>query len=253
VPRFRYIFLLLTILPIVGCATVQGGPGGDEHDPLEHLNRSIYQFNSDFDTVILRPVAEGYQKYVPRPVNDSVSNFFGNLDDFITLINDLLQFKFAQAAADSSRLFWNTTIGVLGLFDVASHMDLPKHNEDFGQTFGYWGIDPGPYLVLPFLGPSNLRDGAGLLTSANWRIHPLYWIDDDSLFWSAVALRGVDLRAGLLRTTRVLDQVAVDEYVFVREAYLQQRQNLIYDGNPPMPEFEMFEDELPPEEPKGLK
>lgn len=232
---------------MTGCASIQKGPERDAHDPFEPVNRAIYQFNSDFDRDILRPVAEGYQKYVPKPINNSITNFFGNLDDFITLLNDLLQLKFHQAASDSARLVWNTTVGIFGLFDVASHMDLPKHNEDFGQTFGYWGIGPGPYLVLPFFGPSNLRDGTGMLVSYNWDIHPLYWIEDDVVFWSVVALRGVDTRAGLLRATRLLEQAGADEYTFLREAYLQQRLNLVYDGNPPLPDFDMFEDgDVPP-------
>lgn len=228
---------------MAGCSGMQER---DEHDPLEPLNRSIYEFNSDFDSSLLRPIAEGYKKVIPEPVNDSISNFFGNLDDFVTLINDLLQFKFTQAVSDSSRLVWNSTVGILGLFDVASHMGLPKHEEDFGQTFGHWGIGPGPYLVLPFFGPSSLRDSAGLLTSANWNIHPIYWIEDRTTFWGAVALRGVYLRAGLLHTTQVVEQVSLDEYLFVREAYLQQRQNLVYDGDPPIPDFFMFEDENEP-------
>ncbi len=244
----RLLPLLLILLMVTGCASVNGA--ADKRDPFEGFNRSVYQFNDDFDRAILKPAAEGYQKIMPRFANDGVSNFFSNLDDFYVLLNDLLQFKFKQANSDLQRVVWNSTAGLLGLIDVATRMDLPKHNEDFGQTLGYWGVGPGPYLVLPFLGPSTVRDGSGM--AANWylKTHPLYHVEHEPTLWSATALRVIDTRAGLLRASKVMETAALDEYVFLRDAYLQQREHLVYDGNPPNADFEMFDDELlEPDEP----
>jgi len=164
------------------------------------------------------------------------------------LINDLLQLKGRQAASDFSRLVWNSTVGLFGLIDVATPMDLPKHNEDFGQTLGYWGVGSGPYLVIPFLGPSSLRDGAGMVVDY-YELDPIYQqIDDYHTRLAVLGLKVVDTRANLLRASRILDQAALDPYIFLREAYLQRRENLVYDGNPPPPDFGEFDD-LPPDEP----
>ena len=142
-----------------------------------------------------------------------------------------MQLKFEQAAQDLSRFVWNTTAGLFGLIDVATHMDLPKHNEDFGQTLATWGVGDGAYLVLPFLGPSNVRDTTGLV--ADWQIDPVLEIEDDETYWSLIALRAVDKRASLLEATRIMEKSGIDPYVFMRNAYFQLRENQIYDGNPP--------------------
>lgn len=234
-PRPQRTILLLLALLLGGCASVSGPP--DERDPWESFNRGAYAFNDDFDRAILRPLAEGYEEVVPQPVNDGISNFFSNLDDVVVLFNDLLQLKFRQAAEDFSRLTWNTTVGLFGLIDVATPMGLRKHNEDFGQTLGYWGVGTGPYLVIPFLGPSTLRDGAG--TVVDWKTNPLDRAEDDTTYYGAVVVRAVDTRAGLLRASRVMEQAALDPYIFLRDAYLQRRENLVYDGNPPAPEFDL--------------
>lgn len=243
---FKLISLLLLGLIASGCATVQGPL--DESDPWEGLNRSVYEFNDGFDRHILKPVSEGYNEVVPAPVNNGISNVFSHVDDVLVIINDVLQLKFEQTLSDVSRFAFNTVFGLFGIFDVATHMDLPKHNEDFGQTLGYWGVGSGPYLVLPFLGPSTLRDGTGLV--ADWQVDPVMQIENETQKWATVSLKAVDTRAGLLRASRILDTAALDRYVFLRDAYLQRRNNLVYDGNPPMDELDDFdpfaEDEFDP-------
>lgn len=232
--RLSLLSVLLFSLVLQGCATVDGAT--DPEDPFESFNRAMYSFNDTLDKAVLKPVAQGYDAALPAPVNKGVSNFFSNLDDVVVIFNDLLQFKLAQAVSDTARVFFNTTIGLLGLVDVATAMDLPKHDEDLGQTLGYWGLDTGPYLVLPFLGPNNIRDTVGLVGDAY--VDPLNDITPDGTRTGLVVLEGIDTRAGLLSAGKVLKEAALDEYLFVRDAYLQRRQNLVYDGNPPKPKFD---------------
>lgn len=233
--RLRLLLsVLLFSLILQGCATVEGPT--DPEDPFESFNRAIYSFNDTLDKAVLKPVAQGYNAALPDPVNKGVSNFFSNIDDVVVVFNDLLQLKIGQAASDTARLLINTTIGILGLIDVASAMDLPKHDEDLGQSFGYWGIGTGPYLVLPFLGPSDIRDTVGLVGDAY--VDPLNEITPDGTRTGLVLLEGVDTRAGLLGASKVLKEAALDEYLFVRDAYLQRRQSLVYDGDPPKPTFD---------------
>lgn len=235
---FTHLRLLLSVLlfslVLQGCATVEGPT--DPEDPFESFNRAMYTFNDTLDKAILKPVAQGYNAALPNPVNKGVSNFFSNIDDIVVIFNDLLQLKIEQAVSDTARVFFNTTIGLLGFVDVASGMDLPKHDEDLGQTFGYWGISTGPYLVLPFLGPSDIRDTVGLIGDAY--VDPLNDITPDDTRTGLLLLEGVDTRAGLLSASKVLKEAALDEYLFVRDAYLQRRQNLVYDGDPPKPSFD---------------
>lgn len=232
----RSFAILLYLLLGSGCASVQVA---DERDPFEGFNRAAYAFNDDLDRALLKPLASGYQRVVPGPVNNSISNFFSNLGDVAVLANDLMQLKFEQTLSDLARITFNTTFGLAGLFDVATPMDLPKHNEDFGQTLGRWGVASGPYLVLPFLGPSTVRDGVAL--PVDWELDPLYDIEDNNTRWGAIGLRLVDIRAGLLRASRILDTAALDPYTFMRDAYLQRRQNLVYDGNPPASAIDSFD------------
>ncbi|MEN8170263.1 MAG: VacJ family lipoprotein [Pseudomonadota bacterium] len=241
--------LPLTLIYLItsGCATIQGPT--EEKDPLERFNRTVYEFNDGFDRLLLKPVAEGYEAAIPAPVNNRISNIFSHIDDVIVIINDILQLKFEQTISDIGRFTFNSTFGLFGLFDVASHMELPKHNEDFGQTLGHWGLGSGPYLVLPILGPSTLRDGSGLLV--DWQLDPIAHIEGTPERWGTITLEAVDTRAGLLRASRILDTAALDRYVFLRDAYLQRRNNLIYDGNPPTDEMDDFdpfaEDDFDPE------
>lgn len=225
----RLLTLLCGCILLSACATVNGP--GDERDPLESLNRSIFNFNEGFYDYILDPVTETYQDIAPRPVQTGVSNFFNNIDDLFVLVNDLLQFKFAQAASDLGRFLFNTTAGIFGIFDVATYMDMPKHHEDFGQTLATWGVGNGPYLVLPFLGPSTLRDTGGLYADSTY--DPILDIKDNEARWGVIGVKAVDTRAGLLKANRIANKSGVDKYNFIRDAYLQHRQSLVYDGNPP--------------------
>ena len=227
--------LALAGLLLGGCAS-----NGERYDPLEPLNRGIYQFNDAVDKAVLKPVATGYQEVVPTPVRTGVGNFFSNLDDVIVVANDLLQFKLAQAASDTGRVVFNTTFGVLGVFDVATGWDLPKHDEDLGQTLGYWGLGNGPYLVLPLLGPSTLRDSVGLAGDSH--VDPLWNVNDVPTRNSGEAVKAVDTRARLLSAEKVVEEAAIDKYVFIRDAYLQKRRSLVYDGSPPREEMPETED-----------
>lgn len=222
--------LLAAALTLTGCATTDP-EFADPRDPYEDFNRAVFSFNTALDEAILRPIGRGYNAIVPEPVNQGVSNFFNNIDDVTSAVNNLLQFKVERALSDVSRVAINTTIGVGGLFDVATNLDLPRYDEDFGQTLGTWGVASGPYVVLPILGPSSGRDTVG--TVVDWFTDPITYLEDDTLRWSLRGLDLVDTRADLESASRVLDQAAIDPYSFVRDAYLQKRESAVYDGNPP--------------------
>lgn len=219
-----------------GCASSRIAADEEVYDPLQPVNRAMYSFNDGLDKVLLKPAAQAYQTVTPEIVDTGISNFFSNLDDVVVLANDILQLKFEQSLSDASRIVFNSTFGLGGLIDVASHMDLPKHNEDFGQTLGYWGLGGGPYLVLPVFGPSNLRDGLGL--AVDMQTNPLSQLSPESHQYALTGLNIVDTRADLLRVERALAGSEIDPYISRRDAYLQRRQNLIHDGNPPRPRFE---------------
>ena len=231
--RICALLLVCASILLSSCAAVTAP---DKRDPWESFNRSVDAFNQGFDRSIARPVAETYKNYTPDTVQTGVSNFFSNLNDIIVTLNDLLQFKFTQAAQDLSRFAFNTTAGLFGLIDVSSHMGLPKHNEDFGQTLASWGVGSGPYVVLPFLGPNTVRSSTGI--AADWQVDPVYTITDTTARWSAIVLRAVNTRASLLEATNIMEKSGIDPYVFMRNAYLQHRNSLIYDGNPPAPKVE---------------
>lgn len=220
--------LTAAMLFSAGCAT--RGPSSPG-DPLEPLNRAVYEFNDKADKYVAKPVAQVYEKVLPGFVQTGIRNFFGNLGDVVNFVNNVLQLKFTAASRDSVRVVSNTVFGGLGFVDVAGMRGVTRSNEDFGQTLGYWGMGPGPYLMLPFLGPSTFRDGAGRLVDT----YPdLLWkYPDVPVRNTAALIRLIDLRASLLPTERVFEQAAVDRYAFLRDAYLQRRLNLIYDGNPP--------------------
>ncbi|HZM35779.1 MAG TPA: VacJ family lipoprotein [Burkholderiales bacterium] len=225
--------LLSLVFLVTGCATTGEG---DPRDPFEGLNRGVYRFNETFDNIVARPAATAYRDFVPRGVRDRVRNFFSNLSDPLIAINNLLQGKVNEALDDGWRFILNTTVGLAGIHDVATDLGLEKHNEDFGQTFGRWGADPGPYLVLPILGSSTLRDGIGL--AADWYADPLGEIRPINLRNTVVVVRGVQIRADLLEAGRLLEEAALDKYVFQRDAYLQRRRSLVYDGRPPRERFD---------------
>ena len=194
-------------------------------DPLIDVNRSIYAFNEAFDGVIVKPVTKTYDFIVPDLAKRGVSNFFNNLDDVNVVFNDLLQLKMRNAMHDSGRLVINTTIGIGGLFDVASGMGFYKNYEDFGQTLGYWGMNSGPYLVVPFLGTSTVRDAIGFIP--DYLMNPIFWLDDEATRHSLYALDTVDTRLSFMAAESM---ISGDEYIFVRDAYLSRREYLVADG-----------------------
>lgn len=226
---FYKLALLLLLSVMTGCASVPGGP--TEGDPFESYNRAMFSFNEALDDNILYPIADGYDRVMPGPVKTGVSNFFNNIDDLFVIINDILQFKFKQALQDTSRVFFNSTIGLFGLIDVATPMGMPKHNEDFGQTLAVWGVGKGPYVILPFFGSRTLRGVGGFALESYY--DPVYTIQDVPSLYGTVTVRVIDDRYHLLKAGRIVDKAALDKYSFIRDAYLQNRLNLIYDGNPP--------------------
>ena len=205
--------------------------GPTREDPFEPVNRVSYKVHEVVDGRIIKPVAQAYADYTPKPVRLAVSNFFGNIDDMFSVINDMLQGKGDKAGNDLGRVITNTGFGVLGLIDVAGSAGIPKGNEDFGQTFGFWGIPQGPYLFIPVFGPTTVRDGSGTLIRAY--ASPVNYIDDTPTRTALWALNLVDLRASALQTENLLNQAALDPYTFIRRSYLQRRQYLVYDGKPP--------------------
>lgn len=205
-------------------------------DPFESVNRVVFSFNDRLDRFVFRPIASGYAAVVPAPVRRVAGNFFSNLGEPATAINDVLQMKLRHGAADTARFVFNSTLGVAGLFDVASMMGLEKRDEDFGQTLAYYGVGEGPYLVVPFLGPSNLRDISG--TAVDSFADPIVRHDESRESNSLMAARAIDARANLLGADNVLSSISTDKYLFVREAYRQSRWNDLYDGNPPEYDFE---------------
>lgn len=211
-----------------GCATTSGG---DPRDPAEGFNRGVFAFNEGLDKAVVRPVAVAYDAVLPTQVRTGVTNVFDNVADVFIAVNNLLQGKPADAVTDAARFVFNTTFGVLGIFDVATWMGLEKHDEDFGQTFGRWGADPGPYLVLPVFGPRNVRDGAGLVL--DMAVDPVGNVESIPTRNSLTAIRLVNTRANLLPADQVIEAAALDKYSYLRDAYLQRRRALVFDGRPP--------------------
>jgi phospholipid-binding lipoprotein MlaA len=229
------IALLSASLSLTGCSAIPGMSNySQQKDPFETFNRGVYNFNDTVDRAVVKPVAQGYDKVMPNPAKTMVSNFFSNLDDVVVTVNDLLQFKFKQAASDGSRVLFNTTFGLFGLINITEK--LPKHNEDFGQTLGHWGVPSGPYLVLPVLGPSSIRDGTGLYADSFSSV--ISNTDHVPTRNSAWAVKGLNTRAGFLEQEKVMDEAVIDRYSFMRDAYLMRRQNLVYDGSPPRIRFD---------------
>jgi phospholipid-binding lipoprotein MlaA len=225
--RFKSAFaVILAVGLLSGCAT-----SGNSKDPVEGFNRAMFSFNEGVDTVLIKPVAQGYDAVLPNPVKTGVTNFFGNIADFFIGVNNLLQGKPTQAASDLGRVVVNSTVGLLGVVDWASDMGMEKHEEDFGQTFGRWGVGDGAYVVLPIFGPRTVRDTAGLIVDSV--ADPVGNIDHVPTRNTLLALRIIDTRADLLPADKVIEEAALDKYSYVRDGYLQQRRSLIHDGNPP--------------------
>ncbi len=236
------------LLLLQACATVPGGAnvGVDPRDPWERWNRGVYGFNDAVDSTVLKPVATAYQKVVPSIVRRGVDNFFGNFGDAWSMVNNLLQGKVENGLRDMFRVTTNTVFGLGGLLDIATEMRLDRQGEDFGQTLGYWGVGSGPYVVLPLLGPSTLRDTSAL--PLDTYVSPNLVVNDSAAKAGLTTLGVVNLRANLLGASRMLDDVALDKYNFTRDAYLQRRRNQVFDGNPPPEAEERFD--LPEAQPK---
>jgi phospholipid-binding lipoprotein MlaA len=226
---------------MTGCAHNQSLKS--DPDPFEPFNRKVYGFNEGFDRYFMKPVAKGYKAVTPEPAEQGVSNFYANLSDFTTAFNDFLQLKFWDGVTDSGRFLINSTVGIVGLVDVASQMGLKKHNEDFGQTLGRWGVPSGPYLMIPFLGPSTVRDGPALIVDF-YTSPQTYFVDDVALRNSLWALDFINKRAELLSLDAVLDDVAYDKYDLLRDAYLTRRKYLVTDGKSQQQETDDLMNEL---------
>ena len=211
-----------------GCAT---GPNANPADPFEPLNRQVSRFNDTLDDAVLRPVATAYRQVLPSPVRSGVNNFFGNLSDVWSFANSVAQLKLQNSAETFMRVNVNTFFGLGGLLDVATETGLNRHNEDFGQTLGRWGVPSGPYLVLPLLGPSTVRDAAALILDIQG--DPVNYINDIPVRNSLYFLRLVDIRSNLLRVSQLLGDAALDKYTFTRDAFLQRRRYEIHDGDLP--------------------
>jgi len=237
--------LLLTgALVLSGCAS--SGANQTPGDPFEGYNRAMFSFNDGVDRAVLKPVATAYKDVTPSFVQTGVSNFFGNIGDVWTMINNFLQGKVENGLNDFMRIALNTTFGFGGVLDIASEAGLQKHNEDFGQTLGTWGVSSGPYVVLPLLGPSTLRDTAGL--PADIYGNPWTYVTPVDVRNTGAVVRVVDQRATLLGATNLMEEAALDRYSFMRDAYLQRRQSLVYDGNPPpapLPDYDLDDDGQP--------
>lgn len=226
----KHCLPLVAAIALTGCAV-----NGDPRDPLEPMNRAIHNFNEGLDRTVLKPVAKGYQAVTPQFAQTGIRNFFANLDDVTVIANDILQLKLEQTTRDFLRLSVNSTFGMFGLLDVASEMELHKHNEDFGQTLGRWGVGSGPYLVLPVLGSSDLRDTLGYAVDSKYTDLVRNY-DNVSTRNPVLVLRVVARRADLLEAKQAVDEAALDNYEFTRDFYLERRKSLVYDGKPPRDE-----------------
>ncbi|MDM0051902.1 VacJ family lipoprotein [Variovorax sp. J22R115] len=224
----RWALAASALILMTGCAT---GPNANPADPFEPLNRQVSRFNDTVDDAVLRPVATVYQRVLPSPIRTGVNNFFGNLSDVWSFVNSVAQLKMQDSAQTFMRVNVNTVFGLGGILDVATEAGIDRHTEDFGQTLGRWGVPSGPYLVLPLLGPSTVRDTAALAVDVQGDLISV--IGDIPVRNSLYALRLVDLRSNLLRASQLLEDAALDRYTFTRDAFLQRRRNEVHDGNLP--------------------
>ena len=224
-PRMPGLAAIAAALLLTGCATQ------NPQDPLEGYNRTVFRFNDAVDRTVLKPTATAYKNATPSFVQTGVNNFFGNLSDAWSAVNNLLQGKPEAGMGDVTRVAVNSTFGIFGLLDIASEAGIPKHNEDFGQTLGVWGVPSGPFVMLPILGPSTVRDTAALPADFGGDI----WKYKQPKNWRNIgaAVRVVDKRATLLDASNLLEDAALDRYEFIRDGYMQRRQSQVYDGNVP--------------------
>jgi phospholipid-binding lipoprotein MlaA len=254
VKRIASALLLAAAVALGGCASVPAGGAApaaaapaatNPVDPWENWNRKVFAFNDSVDEAVLKPVAEGYRKVVPQLVRTGIGNVFGNIGDIWSAANHLLQGKLHSGLDMGMRVVTNTVFGLGGLLDPATEVGLTRRSEDFGQTLGVWGLKPGPYIVLPLLGPSNVRDTGGFIVDRAG-VSPSQLATQDALSYSITALELINTRANLLATTKLVGEVALDRYSFIRDAYLSRRLDQVYDGAPPLEAFEDEADEPPP-------
>ena len=230
-----WVVLAVAMGLLQGCATKLGKGPGDKLDPWEKWNRKVFGFNESLDKRVVAPVATAYSDVVPQPVRRSIDNFFGNAADAWSAVNNLLQGKVTESMEDLTRFGTNTVFGLFGFLDVATEFGLDHRYEDFGQTLGHWGLGPGAYIVWPVLGPSSVRESAAM--PMDLAVSPALAINDGAVKYQVTALKFVNARAGLLGATQVIDDIALDKYTFVRDAYLQRRRSLVLDGEePPEPD-----------------
>jgi phospholipid-binding lipoprotein MlaA len=228
---FALSALAVAALALSGCASFKAAAPGD---PLEPINRGVFSFNNTFDHYLFKPIAKGYDAAVPNLVKTGVSNVFQNASDAQSMVSDVLQLKGQKFGDDFGRVLLNTTFGLGGVFDLATPMGIERGNEDMGQTLGYWGLGAGPYLMVPFLGPSSLRDSVGRY--ADGKIDPIANVSSVPVRNSLMGTRVVDARVGLFPAEALMNQAALDRYTFMRSAYLQRRQSLVLDGKRPKDE-----------------
>jgi phospholipid-binding lipoprotein MlaA len=226
VSTFKVSLVVSSMLFLSACATTSAL---DERDPWEGFNRGVFSFNETMDDFVFEPVGKVYDFITPDIIDDGVSNFFKNLGQLPVIANDLLQFEFNQAANDTVRLFLNSTIGLLGFFDVASEGNLYSSKEDFGQTLAHWGIGSGPYLVVPFFGPASVRDAVGFTVDRSV-FSPIAYVDDDMSRAGLLTLEYVDIKSDVLSTTGLVKEAALDEYDFIKNAYFEKRASQINNG-----------------------
>ena len=241
--NIRLLRIIITLFIVIigsGCASTQIKESADNNDQLEPVNRVSFNLNETLDQYILKPIAEPYAKYTPEIYRSGITNFFDNLTYLNVILNSFLQGKFEQGFSDATRFIVNSTIGFVGLNDIATPMGLEKHNEDLGQTLAVWGVGRGSYLYIPLGGPNTIRNVPDIASST--LLNPLTYITSAILF-PVSALNIINTRANLLEATNIRDEAAIEPYSFTREAYLQQRENLIYDGSPPLEGYDdIFDD-----------
>lgn len=236
-PALRLPWLCVVCVLIIAMQGCASSEERDPRDPWEGLNRGVFKFNEAIDRTVVTPVAKGYNFILPGFLNRGITNAFNNLKDIVTAGNQLLQLKPLGAFESLGRVMFNSTLGLGGLIDLASGFGMPRYNEDFGQTLGRWGVGQGPYFVIPLLGPSTVRDGVGLGVDA-FVISPVAYLDSIAATFGMYTVFYVDTRAGLFKAGEIIEAAALDKYSFIRDAYLQRRENLVNDG---AVDFESFE------------
>lgn len=255
--RLAVLLAAACLALLTGCATTgsvapgaaQARNGAPQIDPWERWNRRVYTFNDKLDTAVLKPVATTYTEVVPEPVRRGVNNFFGNVSDVWSAFNNFLQGKFSNGMQDVVRVGTNTLFGLGGFFDVAREFGADRQGEDLGQTLGRWGMAPGPYVVWPVLGPSTLRDSIALPLDA--QVSPALAMESNAAKVATAGVQVVNQRANLLGATSMLNDIAFDKYVFTRDAFLQRRRSLVYDGDPPQEDEPDYDDGPPASAPGG--